>query len=134
QHSLARYGDGQYILAGTVTPGPLTGNSDILVLKADDSGKILWSKYVDYGNDEFVGSVKVDAEKNIVLTGYTGANNTRGKILIIVKLDGNGNYVDDVLIRDSGLFSYGLYGFDIVQMELGDEDRRDYLVAGTGVQ
>lgn len=129
QHSVVEFAPGLYVVAGTVTPGPLTGNSDILVLMVDNVGHLLWSRYVDYGQDEFVGSLMVGMAGQIVLTGYTGTNNTPNKWLVVVKLDGLGNHVGDVVISDSGPFGYGLYGLDIEQTNAGD-----YMVVGTGVQ
>lgn len=46
-----------------------------------------------------------------------------------MKLDGNGNLLDDVVIRDPNL-NYGLYGLDIEQTT----EERAYIVVGTGVQ
>lgn len=117
------------MVAGTVTPGVVSGDSDILVLRVGDDGVIAWGKYVAYDQDEFAGSVKVDDSQNIVLTGYTGDNGTSAKNLIVVKLDGNGNLINDVVIRDPNL-QYGLYGLDIVQTF----DQEAYIIAGTGVQ
>lgn len=79
QHSTAKYSSSEHVVAGTVTPAPISGSSDILVLMTDNLGNVLWKKYVDYGADEFVGSVMVDAGKNIVLTGYTGDNGSASK-------------------------------------------------------
>lgn len=130
QHSVANYPGEQYVVAGTVVPGPVSGKSDILVLMADNAGNIVWSKYVDYGYDEFVGSVIVDSQDNIVLTGYTGINGARNKELIVVKLDGNGNYLADIGVSDAGLFDYGLYGLDLEQSDVVEES---YIIVGTGV-
>src|SRR5699024_6905837 len=44
----------------------------------------------------------------------------------ILKLDGQGNFVDEAIINDSDL-NYGLYGFDLVQTDSGD-----YLITGVG--
>jgi hypothetical protein len=130
QHSVAKYSTDEYVVAGTITSGAVSGSSDILVLMTDHAGNVLWEKYVDYGMDEFVGTVIVDSKKNIVLTGYTGTNNTGNKDLIVVALDGNGNYVNDIVIQDGGMNGYGLYGFDIVET---NGDQMEYLVVGTGV-
>lgn len=137
QHSIALFSEEAYIIAGTSIPGALSGNSDILVMAVHNNGAIVWSRYLDYGSaeeptDEFVGSVKVDADKNIVLTGYTGQNNSPRKDLIVVKLDANGNFLGDIVVQDTNL-DFGLYGFDIVQAgKPGVEE--DYIVVGTGVQ
>lgn len=127
QHSVIQPKPGLYVVAGTVTPGPISGNSDILVLATDNPGNILWARYVDYGQDEFVGSLMDDANQDIVLTGYTGQNNTGNKNLIVVKLDANGNYINDVVITDPGL-GYAMYGLDIEQTNSGN-----YIVVGTAV-
>lgn len=125
QHSVVELDTNLYVIAGTVMPGPISGYSDILVMLVDHGGSVIWAKYIDYGQDEFAGSLMVDANHDIVLTGYTGVNNTPNKRLIIVKLNGAGTYINDMTIFDSG---YGLYGFDIEQTNAGD-----YIVVGTGV-
>jgi len=130
QHSVASFeGDeGEvYVVAGTVTPGAVSGDSDILVLVANDSGGIVWSRYIDYGMDEFAGAVIVDFDNNIVLTGYTGTNGSRNKDLVVVKLDGEGNHLADARLTDGGQLDFGLYGLDIAQAEIG------YVITGTGV-
>lgn len=127
QHSVAFFETGKYVVAGTYVH-PFTQESDILVSMVDNSGGILWSRFVDYGVDEFVGAVIVDQAQRIVLTGYMGTNNSSfpPKNLIIVQLDPLGNLIDDLMIADPG--GYSLYGFDIEWTASGD-----YIIAGTGV-
>lgn len=126
QQSVAPLAEDEYVVVGTVVPGAIAG-SDILVFVTDDAGNIIWSRYIDYGFDEFAGAVIVDHRGDIVLTGYTGRNNTNNKNLIVVKLNSNGNYLGDAVITDGGILDYGLYGLDI---EVGENG---YIIVGTGV-
>lgn len=122
QASITEYSSGIYIIAATAVD--LIGNSHIVVVKTNDTGSILWSKNIQYLNrDSFVGSVIVDQVGHIVLTGYMGTNEGVTKNLILVKLDSNGNLVNDTMILDHE--DYGLYGFDVVQAYDGA-----YLVVG----
>lgn len=123
QHSMAEYSSGIYIVAGTIVEP--NNDTRVLVVKTDDMGNILWSNYISYtGEDSFVGSLIVDKQQNIVLTGYKGVNGGH-KDLIVVKLDGNGNLLDEAIIEET--WGYGLYGFDLVET-----NSSDYLITGMG--
>lgn len=121
----------EFVVVGTVTPGPVSGGSDILMLWLDISGIISWSRYIDYGNDEFAGSLLLDLSKqHIVLTGYTGTNggSFANKNLIVTKFDYQGNLVNDIIVQDiEPGYGFSLYGMDIEQTDNGD-----YIVMGTG--
>lgn len=138
QHSIAETNSGEFVVAGTVTPGHLSGSSDILVMKLDNSGNVLWSNYVDYGEDEFVGAVMVDAENNILLTGYKGQNGgtTPNKHLIIVKISIDGEVLADAVIEDiQPNYGYSLYGTDIESITNPcEENRMDYIIVGIGAE
>src|SRR5690554_2782849 len=64
QHSIAKWDRGEYAIVGTVTPGVLGGDSDVLLLKTDDFGNIHWMRYIsspDYLDiDSFAGSIIID--------------------------------------------------------------------------
>lgn len=135
QHSAVKTELGEIVIVGTLTPGVVSGNSDIVMIKLDSSGNILWSNYVDYGEDEFAGSLVIDPEENIVLVGYKGQNggSSPNKDLIIVKFNTNGELIAESVIVDSQL-GYSLYGMDIEYIKSGicDESSLDYIVVGTG--
>lgn len=134
QHSAVKTKLGEIVIVGTLTPGVISGNSDIVMIKLDSSGNILWSNYIDYGEDEFAGSLLIDPEGNIVLVGYKGQNagSSPNKDLIIVKFNTNGQLIAESVIIDSQL-GYSLYGMDVEYIEGGicDESSLDYIIVGT---
>ena len=117
-------GPDNYIVAGTLVD--TYGDSQIMVVKISDNGTTLWSKYISSIQGSFVGSLLVDKNENIVLIGYEGDNQASNKDLRVLKLDGQGNFLAEVLISDADL-NYGLYGLDIEQTKSGD-----YLIVGVG--
>lgn len=128
QHSIAQLVGGDYVLAGTQSPG-LSGGTDVKLLRIDNTGSVVWSKNFDFGGtDSFVGSIIVGEGNEIALTGYVGINNGP-KDLLITKIDSNGNLLAELTLNDPAAtgFGYQLYGTDIVQKENGD-----YLVVGIG--
>lgn len=102
-NAVAVDGAGNVYLAGStlgVLPG--TGNSsaggeDLILLKYDSSGVLLWSRqFVSVGSDVARG-VAVDAGGNVYLAGSTfgtlpgvGNSNAGGEDLFLVKYDGTG--------------------------------------------
>lgn len=138
QHSIVETRTGEFIVAGTVTPGHLSGSSDIVIMKLDSSGSVQWSNYVDYGEDEFVGSIMVDAENNILITGYKGQNGgaSPNKQLIIVKISMDGKMMADAVIEDiQPNYRYSLYGTDIeFTTNYCEENGMDYIVVGIGAE
>jgi len=139
QHSIAETESGEILIVGTITPGIISGTSDILMMKLDGLGNVIWSKYIDYGEDEFAGSIIVDPNNNIIITGYKGQNggNTPNKDLIIIKLDQNGDLINDAIIEDVDL-GYSLYGLDIEYIKdnnpCNNEMSIDYIIVGVGAQ
>jgi len=72
--------DGNYILVGT-TESKGAGEKDILVLKIDNNGEVLWTKTLGLKNNEEAFSVLTEENGSYIITGYTnskgnGANDT----------------------------------------------------------
>ncbi len=129
QHSIAQLDGGDYVVAGTQSPG-ITAGTDVRLLRIDNTGSIVWSKNFDFGGiDSFVGSITIGEGNIIALTGYVGINNGP-KDLLIATIDENGNLLAELTLNDpprpTGQ-NYQLYGTDIVQKENGD-----FLVVGLG--
>ncbi|WP_437992725.1 outer membrane protein assembly factor BamB family protein [Sorangium sp. So ce145] len=75
--SVASDASGNYYVSGTFSgtidfgTGPVTsaGEADILFIKFDPSGAVLWSKHIGTERDERGGAVTVDENGNVFLTG-----------------------------------------------------------------
>lgn len=67
-----------------------TGKSDLLVIKSDTLGNILWEK--TYGNDgwDYGNCIIETSDSNIVCVGLTTSYNTQNIDLYIVKIDSTG--------------------------------------------
>jgi len=100
--AILRAPDGGYVFSGSSqsTNGDVTGNNryaDSWVVKINSNGNIQWQKFFG-GNDADNADVKdIDANGNILLTGYTFSKNgdipaSKGsEDLWILRLDENGN-------------------------------------------
>ena len=82
---------GDFIIVGSVESSPPF--TDLLVLKIDSSGNLLWSKSYGGDNEEGALDVLVGSAGEILVLGYTGTDTfTRGGTdLWLLSLDGDGN-------------------------------------------
>ena len=83
-------GDG-YVLAGTMTSTPTVGNGgkDILLVKVDASGNLLWKKLIGGSGDETVTSIRETPDRGLLLFGTNTINGLSSMMLI--KTDHNGD-------------------------------------------
>jgi hypothetical protein len=114
--------DSMTMTAGSTTLTNLGGNygSDILVLKYDSSGNLLWA--TNAGGDSYDGAsaVCVDREGNVCLTGYFYSHTARfGDLVLtrrgtsddrfVAKYDGNGNALwATSFVGDNGIYVYDM--------------------------
>lgn len=82
------------------------GDYDFFIGKLDNNGNIIWLKTIGGGGEENIKSLAIDANNNVIATGYFNStvdfdpgattsnltSNTNQDIFIL-KLDANGNYV-----------------------------------------
>jgi len=77
-----------------------TGSSDILIVKYDPNGNVLWAKSAGGQSDDISRSITTDASGNIYITGYFCSSAlvfgnitlvTGGRAIFIAKFDTNGN-------------------------------------------
>ncbi len=82
--------DGGYIVIGE-TNSSGAGSQDILVLKLDKDGNILWKK--TYGSDGYEGAndIKQTTDGGYIISGYSGTLGSGAFDAWIIKLDSNGN-------------------------------------------
>ena len=82
--------DGGFILAGSVqtTPNLGKGGKDILLIKIDSQGNILWHKVMGGAGNETVNSIRETADGGLLLCG---SNDVSGlSSIFIMKTDANG--------------------------------------------
>lgn len=82
--------DGGFILAGSVltTPSLGKGGKDILLVKIDSQGNILWTKVMGGAGNETVNSIRETADGGLLLCG---SNDVSGlSSIFIMKTDSNG--------------------------------------------
>ncbi|MEO0211624.1 MAG: delta-60 repeat domain-containing protein, partial [candidate division WOR-3 bacterium] len=83
--------DNSYVIAGETTSFGV-GNSDLLVLKLNPDGSIVWARtWGGTGSDGMHGSVVQTSDQCYAITGYTGSFGTGGDCFVL-KVDPNGNY------------------------------------------
>lgn len=92
--AIAATADGGFVLAGTMQTTPAFGNGgkDILVIKIDAAGNLLWRNYFGGGGDESVSSVVETSDGGLLLCGTRvlgGLGST-----FIMKLNSDGELKD----------------------------------------
>lgn len=124
--------DGGYIIAGTTysVDGDIInkkGNTDSLVIRLDQSGKVIWKKTIGGTKKEFSSRI-LEQEGMYILFGSTESNdgdvigNNGGSDLWVVLLDNSGEiiwqrcfgtsqneYAGDIIIDDDGYLLGGTY-------------------------
>ena len=80
-----------YVLAGSVTSTPTVGNGgkDIVLIKVDAFGNLVWSKLIGGTGDETVCSIRETPDKGLLLCGTNTINGLSS--IMLVKTDRNGN-------------------------------------------
>jgi putative intracellular protease/amidase len=88
---LCKTADDGYLLTGyTFNPGQ--NDADVLAIKTDGEGNIVWSRAfggagTEYGND------CASVEGGYLLTGYTSSFGAGGKDVLLIKIDENGHEI-----------------------------------------
>jgi putative intracellular protease/amidase len=90
-HGLCQTDDGGYLLTGyTFSQG--SGDADILVIKTDSDGNIIWSKaYGGAGTEYGYGCIAV--ANGYLVVGYTTSFGTGSKDVYLIKIDPEGEMV-----------------------------------------
>ncbi len=83
-----------YVLAGAMTSTPTVGNGgkDILLVKVDPFGKLLWKKLIGGSGDEVVSSVRETPDKGLLIFGTNTINGLSS--LMLIKTDEQGELKD----------------------------------------
>jgi hypothetical protein len=83
--------DDGYLLAGSMTSTPSVGNGgkDILLVKLDPFGNLLWKKLLGGSGDEVITSIRQTADNGFLLFGTNTINGLSSMMLL--KTDENGD-------------------------------------------
>jgi uncharacterized protein YuzE len=87
--SVQHTSDGGYILAG-YTYLSIAGGLDIILIKTDANGNVIWAKTYGGTDDDAASSVQQTSDGGYILAGGTDSFGASGDI-ILIKTDANGN-------------------------------------------
>ncbi|MFC2164013.1 hypothetical protein ACFLT2_03325 [Acidobacteriota bacterium] len=103
--SIKQTDDGGYIVAGE-TQSFGAGNKDILLIKLDSNGLILWQKTYGGASYEHARYIQETIEGGYIVVGQTASFGSGGEDAFILKLDSNGNIPDCPIIGTSYVTAY----------------------------
>lgn len=106
-YSIIRGEDGYIIVGGTRSFGE--GNSDVLVLKIDEDGKILWYKTFGGKGYEEGWRITRDKDGNYIIVGRTTSFGKGQYDVYLIKIDESGNKIWEKTFGGKG----SDYGYDI---------------------
>jgi len=89
-YSVQQTSDGGYIVIGDITSFE-TLKSNILIVKLDSSGNILWSKEIEGKDSYSVSYIKQTSDGGYIISGGISRFDTGELNVLIVKLDSSGN-------------------------------------------
>ena len=83
-----------FVLAGALTSTPTVGNGgkDILLVKLDAMGNLLWKRTMGGTGDETITSIRETSDKGLLMFGTNTINGLSSMMLI--KTDENGEIKD----------------------------------------
>ncbi len=117
--SVQQTSDGGYILAGYTAP--LGAPGDILLIKTDANGNIIWAKTYGGSADEYASSVQQTSDGGYIVAGWTTSFGAVWTDIFLIKTDANGNII--------WAKTYGGTGFDYAYSVQQTSDG-GYIVAG----
>ncbi|HHT9132470.1 MAG TPA: hypothetical protein ACFYED_08275, partial [Candidatus Tripitaka californicus] len=89
-YSIQQTSDGGYILTGeTASLGALY--NDVLVLRLDEKGNIVWQRTFGEANEDRGYSIQQTSDGGYILTGYTGSFGAGSQDVLVLRLDSSGN-------------------------------------------
>jgi hypothetical protein len=90
--SVQQTSDGGYIVAG-ITNFFGAGNYDILLLKTDANGNIIWAKTYGGTNYDYASSVRQTSDGGYIVAGWTESFGAGNRDVLLIKTDANGNII-----------------------------------------
>lgn len=79
---------GLVIAANTESQGK--GMIDVLIIKTDDAGKVLWERVFGDRQDDYAGGIAEDSDGGLVMAGWTRSYGSGDYDVYLLKLDKNG--------------------------------------------
>lgn len=79
------------IAVGLATPNSENSNSDIWIIKIDNSGNVIWNKTYGETSNEAARSISVNPDGTFMIAGYTDQNKNNDYDFLILKIDSYGN-------------------------------------------
>jgi hypothetical protein len=84
--------DGGYVIAGE-TKSFGEGETDVYLVKTDESGNVLWERSYGGRSDDLGRSICTTSDGNYVVVGTTKSFGTGGEDVWLIKIDTNGNVI-----------------------------------------
>ena len=121
-NSIIEDSDGNFVITGETTPNDGSFTTDVLLIKTDPVGNLLWEKTFSWDNQDYARSVIEDSNGNYVIVGYTNITSEAGRPdAYLIKTDKNGNLIWER--------TYGGLEYDDGQSVVESSDG-GYIVAG----
>ena len=96
--SVQQTSDGGYIIAGYVTPGE-NQNSNIYLLKTNDTGEEQWSQTFGGAGDDTAQSVQQTSDGGYIIAAHTSTINNISNGVYLIKTDAQGNTTSTNIIE-----------------------------------
>ena len=128
---------GDYVVVGTSLSWewpPPDNEGDILIIKLDGSGNILWNKKIHLRSFDTGTSVVEDNDGNYVLTGFTSSDNSNKSDVFFGKVDPQGNVLTKKAIKITKNYDGGYSisktadGGYIIGGEAGHSHNEDFMM------
>ncbi|MBI4555679.1 MAG: VCBS repeat-containing protein [Planctomycetes bacterium] len=110
-YSIQQTSDGGYVLTGNTTSFG-AGGGDVPVLRLDSSGNIVWQKVLGTGNADESNSIQQTSDGGYTLTGRTAFGGIRNYDATLLKLDSNGNVIQQRTFGGTGPGGGSVLGYD----------------------
>jgi len=132
-----RTSGGDYVVVGTSLSWewpPPNNEGDILIVKLDGSGNILWNKKIHLRSFDTGTSVVEDNDGNYVLTGFTSSDNSNKSDVFFGKVDPQGNVLTKKAIKITKNYDGGYSisktadGGYIIGGEAGSSHNEDFMM------
>ena len=98
--SIAIDGNGNYLIVGESIDA--TNNKDIVSIKTDSNGNVIWSNKIGGVNEEGINKVITTIDGGYLLIGYTMSYGSGAQDLYIIKLNSSGNIMWNSIIGGAG--------------------------------